>query len=332
MADLINLKTHLKSLNRKLRSLHFQTKFRLNLKLPVLTSQKIITSTANQNGYSREYRRRWDSGGECLRHRSLTCLYLILNPIFYRLQWENNFEVKYNEKKPTRIALKQISIFISFLIFVLLVGCATNQAVNRTKKETVFDRIEDDLARIIIREKQWKYDYEHLQEKLEKRAIKYHELKMNEKLFIESMPDKQLELYSNYLDSLTGGNPAKVELNKRQLIISLDDTQKSYLISIQHEFEKLEQEQKLYIKEHDELLAKKSKIEADYIRNEQWFNGVMSAISAYLGSDKYAYAYRHNSSDALRRMQDTITRNQQRFENLEIKWSLQDIASAIRGF
>ncbi|RJQ56454.1 MAG: hypothetical protein C4530_14540 [Desulfobacteraceae bacterium] len=231
------------------------------------------------------------------------------------------------ENRPT------MGLLILFFILSLLLGCAS-EPVKKTPSKTVFDRIDEDFERIKINEGIWSHEYDDLQENLENWTAKYQLLKTNERKFIKSMPDKQLELYSNYLDSLNSGNPAKVEYNRRQLIASLDDNQKSYLISIYDEYSKLEQQHKEYTEKHNELLTRKTKIEADYARNLQWHNNVLTAISEYMGTG--SYTYQPSFPAAMSRLQNTITRNQQRnaffFQNFETNMSLRDIASAIRGF
>jgi hypothetical protein len=213
-------------------------------------------------------------------------------------------------------------------------GCTSKPTVKKVQQKTVFDLIDEDFERIKTNERIWSYEYYNLQKNLEYWTAKYRQSKSDEKKFIESMQDKQLKLYSNYLDSLNSGNPAKVEYNKRQLIATIDDNQKTYLISIYDQFSKLEQEHKEYTEQHNELLVRKTKIEADYKRNLQWHNNVLTAISEYKGSGNYAY--QSSFPAAMSRLQDTITRNQQRnasfFQNFETNMSLRDIASAIRGY
>jgi chromosome segregation ATPase len=234
-------------------------------------------------------------------------------------------------------SLINFKALIIFLFGILIVGCASGPGYNTeyaeieqhladTKAESYHIRIEKEVL------KEEYSDYKQALDHWEKDIRACNEEEIN---FIKGLDDNQLEIYSQYEESISNGILAKAELSLRKLNVRLTDKQKNELFKIFDIAKSLEDRKTELNKKQNELTQRTRKLANDINRHERKIDNMMNYLSMRAGvpySPSPSYSVLSPVLQSLQNWEQSIYRQQQQMQMYSINQSLNNIASAIRGF
>lgn len=202
---------------------------------------------------------------------------------------------------------------------------------------------------LLVARQRWEKDNSNFNEKellgFENELENHRE---REVIFLETLGDTQLQLYSEYIeDANKGDNIAKIILSFRKLANSLNSEQLKTFIALYNERSTLVVKQQVYSKKKDTLLKRKEELdkietiilnaikEAHLLTAHQINIQQQQYLLNLLSDNSYINAM-HNFQQSLIDVSRSFHQNAERIRSLrnqqEIINALQGIENAIRGF
>jgi len=208
----------------------------------------------------------------------------------------------------------------------------------------------NDYHQILLEEQQrWEKDNSTFNEKeLPGFENELENHRKREVIFLETLDDIQLQLYSEYIENTNkGDNIAKIILSFRKLTNSLDSEQLKTFIALYNERSTLVEKQQVYSKKKDTLLKRKEELdkiekiilnaikEAHLLTAHQINLQKQHYLLNLLSDNAYTNAM-HNFQQSLTDVSRSFYQNAERIRSLrnqqEIINALKGIENAIRGF
>jgi hypothetical protein len=203
---------------------------------------------------------------------------------------------------------------------------------NASYQEAKSNPTDDELVNaFVLRFKKWESevdDYEVAAFKWDSDVKQYIQLEDN---FLKGLSNEQLEIYIKYEEATKNGSSAKKELYRRKVVKMLNKNQKESLIVLSNlGADLIEREEKLLTQKH-RLENEKRELE---IERQQLIDYISLQIATSSASSVSAGQVTQPSgwqafADGLDEMSKNLREKRQMYE---INSSLQDIASAIRGY
>lgn len=216
---------------------------------------------------------------------------------------------------------------LSFIIGILIVGCASLPP--EPAEKDMVDEILEDFDGIKHANELWKSDCLKYEQDLADWEMDIKACNEKEIHFIKGLSNSQLEIYSEYEESVSDRKLAKTELSLRKIRATLSDRQKNDLLEILEVAASLEERRKELLKRQKELTERKVEIANEFVRNEKWSNEYLATLGL---SYQASHSIQNSVQQSLQNWQQSIQRQQLRMNLYSINQSLSDIASGVRGY
>jgi hypothetical protein len=244
-------------------------------------------------------------------------------------------------------SLIRVQVCLVFLFGIFMAGCASSDkaieaqiAAEMAPIKRLSDEIQAEQNRLKSEISQLNLEYSKHKQDIADWELSMKTCNGKEFNFIKGLDDRQLQIYSEYEQSVKNNILAKVELYSRKLKASLSKEQKNELFNISDITKSLEGRRSELIKKQNELMERRKLLGNDifemiqreaefrryvYMRHSQ-LTGQPVLPSQSITGGLYAV------QQSLERWQQNIQQQQQRMQMYSINQSLRDIASALKGY